>query len=344
MKEFEFTIGQNISAADRTANFVTVTDIPFEDRSLGYSVLLPNTWGFDTIKAESAALPTDTLKPLSVFLGPGNKESQCFFQLFGMKMVRDVRAIHWYVNYAQKSEFKVLKTNELSHLFVDAIAEKEISGSKFLFRQVTRVDRDRLFFFQFLSPDSFYEDIQHSFGLGVASFQLDSEDTTKTVEPRSAFNLKNGLRFQLPSSWAKGGASEDGFMVDCVNTNANNEVAGWLRLQVLPAANEQELLDSVGKQLAKSGVRFGNQISEQGVGGEPIGSNKVGADHTFYAEIEGSDVIQEARFVNFPISDTETLAVSLVGPSRSHDFWGWAINQRGLEIACESLQIGEASQ
>ena len=32
--------------------------------------------------------------------------------------------------------------------------------------------------------------------------------------------------------------------------------------------------------------------------------------------------------------DTGTMAVSLVGPSRTHDFVTWAINQRGIEIAC----------
>ena len=341
MQDYQFKIGKEVTSTQRKANFVNVTDAPYGDKSLGYSLLLPNSWAFDTIEAESAELPSGILKPLSIFLGPGNKESHCYFQLFGMKLVRDVRAVHWYVNYTKENNYTVLKTNELSHLFIDAIAEKEISGVKFVFRQVTRVDRDRLFFFQFFAPESIYGEFEDSFGLGVASFKLDDEDATKTVEARTAYELGRVLSFQLPASWAKGAQSDDGLLVDCLNTNSENEIAGWLRFQVLPQAKDEELLKIVGTQLAKSDVKFGKQISEQGVGGEPIRSNRTGSDRTFFAAIESNDIVQEVRIVTFPLSDSETMAVSLVGPSRTHDFVTWAINQRGIEIACESVQLAK---
>lgn len=271
---------------------------------------------------------------MAIFLAPNQSETPCYFQMQGTKLIRDMRASHWYSNYAHQNAFEVKKFNELSHLFCDAISEKEISGVKFVFRQATRIDQDRLFLLQFLAPVSHYQTFADAFGLGIASFDLTNGAPNLPVEPQTKFAL-DGFAFQMPQSWPQGGKSDENDLIDLINLNRENEMESWLRVQLVPSGDDRFILDRLSDQLKKSSIQLGDPISENH--DLTMGKNSARLSAEFGATITGNEKIQEIRVSSFALDAESSIAVSMVCPSRTEDYIGWAVNQRGFEIACETL-------
>lgn len=337
-------IGQAIPAPQRKALFFRVNDIPFGNRSLAFSVMLPKTWGVDSsLKVANGELTPAALKPLAIFRGMSGDEAYAYLQIQAMLLTREISAASWLQAWALSEGYTVRETRELSPLFVDALLEFFIDETPFTMRAAVKLDGNRLFLVKAFVPSVAYAAMEQTFGLMVASFELAQPGPTPHIESRAHLHLAGRLRLQHPMSWRPRVLTDlpDGrAAVDLYQIDDADALQGLLRIKlaekrVVPSSST--MLASAQAELAEADVTLEEEI-HNGPIESPVELYKSGQLVIYLASINGSPTPQEVWIYLFETS-THFVAMTLLTPSREAQYYPWAINKRAFELVLDSIKF-----
>lgn len=336
-------IGKGIPADVLQRDYALVRDIPYGNASLAYQMLLPKSWGYDAIKAESANLPTDSPKLLALFGGAEQHGATPVIQLHGIRLLREIRAAHWLRLYAEKQNAEIIETNELSHLFADALMTKKIDGHNYILRVAARINANHLFLILGIAISPAYAELAETFGLTIASFKLTNAGDIEAVETKTTYTLTNPLAFQAPTSWHATKPEADKLppgrqAIDLYNLDAENVPHGFIRIKTI----SKDVADITSEQVQQGGLE---EFSEGGIEiSDVIDTYPVPSTNSrfhnniltiYSATIDKNP--QELWVCQLETKQFHTL-ITLLTPSRNFTFETWAVNKRTYEIILETLK------
>lgn len=342
MTQTDFPIGQNFSKEELKERFHLIKDTPYNNTELAYKILIPKTWESQPIRAESADLNPNTLKPLAIFKGPAKDGTNPFIQIQAVQLVREITAANWLRHYAIATERKLLAIKPISYNFADSVMEFLIEGHPFTARATASIDGDRLFFLLNLALASSYDTFAEIFGVPVVSFNLQNRSSKTSIENHAPYNVHDIVRFNCPESWKyhliTEGRPKGKEAADLFNYDPDGNVCGRMRIKTVEknvsAGVETEIRDTMD-EYEDGNVSIGSLLEsiEVEIGAYRFDSAVVKA---YQADIQGNEIRQEVWIA--VIEDPKYyVIVSLLTPFREQGFYVWAINRRAYDIVLETL-------
>jgi len=337
-------IGQEIPAGRRKELFFRITDNPFGNRALGYSILIPKTWGIDSsLKVASAELSAAGLKPLAIFRGMAGDSAYAYLQLQATLLTREITASYWLTAWALSAGYTVVESRELSPLFVDALIEFFIEETAHTMRVTVKIDGNRLFLTKAFVPTAAYSAVDQTFGLMVASFELTQPSPHPYIEVRTNLRIAERIRLQHPASWRSriltelpdGKAAADLYQIDDADS-----LQGLIRIKLAEKRVVSSLplmLKNTQEELQSADITLEEELHNGRVE-SPVELYKAGQLLIYTASIEGNPSPQEVWIYVFETT-THFIAMTLLTPTRDSSYFAWAVNKRAFELMLDSIKF-----
>lgn len=342
MTEIALPIGDKITPKELTDNFIKAQDQPYGNNSLGYSLLVPNTWNYDSsLRAETGYLNTEKLKPLAIF-----EKENAYIQLQAIQLVREVSAAHWLRYFAVTTGRKIIELVELSPLFSDTLMTFDIEGHAFVGRLAAKIDGNRLFLVFCFAVEEAYPYLEEVFGLAISSFKLLNPSQQPTIESRQEYKLKDIVQFVCPSSWQYNypeNAPVGKHAIDLYNFDDEQALQGLIRVKAVlksVVTNSDQLVKDTIIEFSEANFQIQKAL-HNGAVASYSDQFQDGLLMIYLGVIEGSDEPQEFWLSVFE-AQSHYIVLSLLSPARESVFYTWAFNKRAYEIVLESLKMIEA--
>jgi hypothetical protein len=339
MNTDELPIGKNLPAQTIKAMFSLAEDTPFNNKQLGYKILMQKNWEMDTIEAKTAELDTISLKPIALFVSPQNHPQSAYIHIYAVQLVKEITAAHLLRHYANTTDRTIINLQEISIYFADSLMTFNIENKPFIGRAAIRIDGNIAFMVFGFTKKANYENLAEIFGLTVASFQLTSPSSQSYIEPRETIVFFNTIKFNYPASWKSNIPKEipNGRQVtDLYHFDNENVLQGMIRIKIV----EKNIIDSVEKVIKGT-------IEEFTVANVKIQQKSHQSSVESYSKqfLNGQLLIYDCLIDNNPnelwiciFSDANYyVVVSLLTPARDKVFYTWALNKRAYDIILESV-------
>lgn len=337
--------GQNIPESELTENFVKLSDTPYGNDDLAYSVVLPNDWLQLGIEAEDDVLHAGHPKLLANFLSPIDRDANAMLQVWGQGLIKEIAAGDWLKWYLVETGRTPDSVQIVSPYFADAIAHCEIEGVPYTMRVMARLASNRMFILQAMAPSDLYPDYADTFGLAVTSFKVAKEFENPHVEPWQTHTLDAAVTFNAPLSWPERKPEEapEGLdAVDLFNLNAQGEPLGVLkamtfRRSILEGKGEINLAAVLVDEFVKMNVEILEIVSDEPVSpAEPFGA---GSFKTMTARLPKGDDRLRNLLVAEVYAPDHVFLIGLLTCAPKEGYNEYAVNRRALDIALETLRV-----
>ncbi|MCX7099865.1 MAG: hypothetical protein NTV43_18375 [Methylococcales bacterium] len=334
----ELPIGKNLPPQTIKAMFSLAEDTPFNNKQLGYKILIQKNWEVDTLTAKSAELDTVSLKPIGMFVSPQNHPQSAYIHIYAVELLKEISAANLLRHYANTTGRNIINLQEISIYFADSLMDFNIENQSFIGRAAIRVDGNKAFMVFCFTKKANYENLAEIFGLTVASFQLTSPSLQNYIEHRVSIAI-NDIKFDYPASWQPNMPKEmprGRQVTDLYHFDNENVLQGMIRIKVV----EKNTIDSIEKVLRGTIDEFteANVVIQQKTHQSSVES---------YSKrfLNGEILIYECTINNNPnelwicvFSDTtHYYVISLLTPARDNYFYTWALNRRAYDIVLESV-------
>lgn len=177
-------------------------EVPGE-KLLTHKFKLPKGW--EDITGGKIGTPEFSSKVetiLEKYVGLPNMYARSTYNVFALKLEREVDLSHWYFNYMSSRGYSVvaMKDDFAGGKRVEAESIKMNVEATFVVRSVAVLIGDKVIIAEYAVPDVFWNEQRDEAIWSIASFGMVFEDD-KTIEPRKEFSILDIVKFNYPASW-----------------------------------------------------------------------------------------------------------------------------------------------
>lgn len=331
---------------------------PYGDDLLGYSFYVPKGWtgnlltNSKDLKVQEKQDISDVIfSMLGKYIGHAKNLHRSYVTVEGQKLGYEVKALHWFVSQ--------ILTNGLSLAAVTEISDKEVEGlyvqiekdQSYVVRARAIINGDKLIVIRHYLPQENYEEDVVEQAKIISSFKL-LKKSNDTIEKHVEFGFLDQSYFDYPASWRlkekpiltvermsallyqEKMQREQLVLEGHVRVNA---ISRLLRTSLSKEVKDfKESLDipkySIGKLIEK--ISFKRDLS-------------ISMQQTEIYELLPDDKVNMRPYellVSVMQSDDYYYILSMISPSRDHDFFGWAKNREVAKIMIESMRRYKVGQ
>ncbi len=336
-------LGENISDEKIRLDYNMVQDVPFDNESISYRVLVPKNWNPMSIHLKSRpVINAEKMTGIGMFVGPQMQNTKPFILLQVMELHQEMAAADVLRGYVLANDYKLKTIQENSPKRVDSLVEFEIEGAKFFGRAMMGITGNRVGFLLAAGPYSDYDDLEDTFALAAASFNMTKAPQGDIESWRECKIGTDWLSFSYPISWnfSRPSSFEPNSRagVELYHTDIDENIIGIIRIKVVLKAN----IINIETELKK----FMDELEEMGVEfGEIMARDTLSVNGRF---IEGHQVVYQALDKKTGLvrevwctllEDDEYLSFFALLTTRREDAFSiWAVNKRAWQIIMNTLE------
>ncbi len=283
---------------------------------------------------------------LEKYVGLPNMYARSSFNVFVLKLDREINLSHWYHTYMSSRGYSVFAMKDFeSGKRVEAESIKINSEATFVVRSVAVLTGDKVLIAEYSVPDTFWDEQRDEAVWSIASFDLVYTDDA-TIEPHKEFSILDIVKFNYPASWevkVPRLTVVDELSAVVKTHNIRGELDGRIDSFYIAShvgGTREENLESYKAKYSDI-VRF--QIGDHIETIENVTFNKTinaGRIDIFKAMDEtGKSFTGYEIWLAILESDVYDGYVFLSTIGREYDFLTWSKNQRSFKIMVESMAL-----
>jgi hypothetical protein len=347
MTDNKLPLGENISDEQIKHSFNMVKDIPFDNESLTYQLLISKSWNPTSIHLqEQPVINPEKMTGIGLFVGNQVQNSRAFISLQVMELPQEINAADVLRGYVLANDYKLITLQEDSPKRVDSLVEFQMQGGDYLGRALMAITGNRVGFLLAVGAPSEYEQLKDIFSLAIASFEMPHAPQGHIETWREYQMGVNWLHFYCPTTWTfdypDSSDLTDRFGLELYNTHANDEVIGIIRAKTVLKKDTTAIGDELEKfmdELQEMGVEFGEIMNRQDL---PVNSPFIAAHQVIYQILDKQVGIVREAWVALLEDDQYLSFFALLTCRREEAFSVWAVNKRAWQIMLNTLRQGEA--
>ncbi len=343
-----------LSQDDFTTQSRPVKDMPYDQKSLAYSMRIPKAWQASEARSSSNFMLSEKLfLELNAFYGPASAFGRSRIEIQALKMEKNLNAEQWYLKYILESGsttegFVTHDDNKVETLMV--VMEQDFS---YYLRTLVVKNENQIIMVKYYVPVNFMKEEAATQAAVIGSFEVTyplpaKEAPSEIYRFLDVAELKYPLGWKIYSSPMRSVDYMDISMVNLEDTgapqNTSNNVSvssnGKIDITLVATSEKNTLLDEIAeykKKIELSGVLIGEKAL--GYGEFQYDEDMDFALTEVYSGVDSTNNQTEYEFwFTAFVGGNYYYFVMLLTPSRNENFPIWADNIQNYKYIISSMK------
>ncbi len=354
---------EGLTDAEFIDQSILIEEKPLEDKFLAYQLRLPKGWNKagagektfepneDDYFAESVEdinskktkrLSRRILGKVAKYYGKMRVDSLSRLEIQALELDHEITARNWFFNYILSNGFSLEGLKVHSERRVEALYVLVEKDTAYIVRSLAEINGPRMIVVSYYVPDYHFEEEKVMQEKVIESFRFLSPEKSR-IEITRTYSFLDMLKFDYPASWrllAPNIYSIDDMDAKLISSHDEKTLNGEIKIHIISTELETTLAEEVKiltRDLKKIGLKAGELIEEPDF--------YEFHDHIFFSRVEVYETQNKNQSVQayeywlaVMAEDRYYYIITMLGPSRSADFYAWARNGEAFETVVESFR------